>query len=238
MHARLVLLAMLVLVTGGAQAQEAVVIPTGEVYCYGHAIEGPYRLAVENGTVTINGIRVYPALADELAPEVIVTETSVDRHALCRRVYAQQRELTKRGASLSEITHAMAAEFAADTALVSSVADIRDGSFWVWWNGENAPEEILVECLPESSPQTGTSETFELLRGVLDRGCIVIIGSRVNLYIPPNDQKQLAAVREEISRARDATSADLDAGMWDGTILPLDAAKQFQSPLPLPAEKE
>jgi hypothetical protein len=223
---------------GSDETGQAVVISSGKLYLYGHSIQAPFTLTIDEATVSVNGVQVYPRLHMRLISPSEVSENARRRHQVTHRLFALQAELERAGRSTDEITPRLTELLRVETALVDSVTGVSDDAFWVWWRGERQPEQFLLRAPRDSTePQERVEEERDLLRHALERDCLVIIAPSRQLIFPPDPPERITEVLAEIDRAREAAAGELTPERWPGRHLDDDLARLFQDPLTLPLEE-
>lgn len=230
--------ALALFISASALATSPAQYTSGEVYLYGNVVRPPYVLTLHDGAVLINDVQVYPKLHPETkqSGSSEIPDSLRARAELSERAFALQRELQAAGYGLTDITPRLVEIFRAETAVVDSVTGVAEMDFWVWWKGEGQPEEILIRCLSDpSSRENQIRAQYDLLCDVLDRGCMVIIASKGNVYVPPNDSERMQIVRDEITMTRWHAVTDSTFERWTGRYLPATIARQFAEPLSLAA---
>jgi hypothetical protein len=214
----------------------SITISSGDLHVYGHHLTPPYELAIRDGVLAVNGVRIFPPLRPRQERDIEVAESTRQRHELRRRLFTLQAELERAGRTMAEITVQLSERLYAERALVDSVTGGSDNAFWIWWCGELLPEQFLVRRARGSAARRARAgEERDLLRHALERDCLVIIAPSRQFIVPPDPPERMAQILTEIERAREAApDQELTPEQWSGRHLDADLARLFQRPLPLP----
>jgi hypothetical protein len=237
MKLSVVAMCALVLIVASASAQ-SFTTDKSEFYPYGNAaMAKPNVLKLDGARVTLNGIQVFPLVVANPQHPVEVTASPCD--SIYESAWALQRELEHKSVPIDQIAEEMAKHFKR-SGQVDSVSSIRDNSFWVWWKCPAHRELIsVIPSTPRPTAELLARQTYDLLKSVLERDCLVVVTSKGNYYAPSNDQSRLQAIRQEMRLAR--AKANLDepefGRQWANKELPAFVAYQFAHPLTTAAMK-
>ena len=214
----------------------SITISSGDLYVYGHHLTPPYELAIRDGVLAVNGVRIFPPLRPRQERDIEVAESTKQRHELRRRLFTLQAELERAGRTMAEITVQLSERLYAERALVDSVTGVSDDAFWIWWRGELQPEQFLLRrARDEAARRARAVEQRDFLRHALERDCLVIVAPSRQLIVPPDPPERIAQILAEIERAREAAEDhELTPEQWSARHLDADLARLFRRPLPLP----
>lgn len=232
MNRILLLIGSLGLVTAPAFAEPPDTISTGTVYAYGHELEPPYVLEVVGNTVQLNGVQVYPDLAQvRETREVEPSDWARQTHPISDKVFALKRRLEEAKVPLNEITEKMAAFMREQTDHVDSVRVQDHASFWVYW--KDGSNELFGTYSRRKRPtmEERLQSEFELWRRMLTKDLIAIVGIGGGWRHP----SMADDVQKEIARARAATPKELEN--WKSKLFGKKIALQFHQPLSLEEER-
>jgi hypothetical protein len=207
------------------------------VYLYGHEIAPPFVLTTERDTLFLNGVPVFPKLRSRQPAPATPTAEAIAHHALMKAAGAKQRELEATGASIDSITRAVVEFVRADTALVDSVFDVGESSFWLVWRSKSRAEEVVVRPTI-TAPSRGEllEQEHQRITAILNRGSAFIVTEAADRIIPSR-HKSFLRVRGEIRRARAFDWSDT-ASKWASEVFSESQARLFHTPFPIPGLRE
>ena len=207
-------------------------ISTGTVYAYGHELKPPYILEIVDGTLRVNGVQVYPDLAqyarETPPPEEEISEWTKRTGPIYRKTWDMEARLKKEGKPAAEVTAEIAEFVRQQEDLVDSVTDVHSMGFMVHW--KDGSEEVFITYDRRKDKQTKEEQLqnrLEAWRLRLTMRNVIVVGDGT-LSCP---QKRSAEVYSEIERARTATPEELEE--WRSVFFGKGTARMFRHPWPM-----
>lgn len=222
---------LLVVLVSMVSAQDA---PVAEVYVYGNDLGFVTinDLATDGQVITLKGVQIWPKQPQKSVPVPVASFEERQKSSLMQSVIDRQIELQRHGNSNAQILPALI-DLLIKNSLVKSAVAMGDNCIEITWVGESTSE--YFEIVPTGNRPTWDErirQEYEILQMVIERGCIIIVGTECRMIVPVSaaDRSQQDRVRAEIEAAK--------TGTWSGGLLQASLADEFRHPRELPVRQE